>query len=189
MQERRPGALSRDQVKRKIEEIGVGGVAEIIRIGFDGQAEELPINVEIKHIHKTGFSGRVVNVERRLIEGTSDGRVHTRGGGGIIEFNFDDGDIKSIDENQDYQELSAERDISGIVAALSALEEGDRISVAYFDKKHRGTVNFEGVLTAKLAGSRAFRMTIEKINGVKLEKGIHKQFNIQSELVIDVSIL
>lgn len=184
----RPGAISKDKVKRKIDEIGVGGIAEIYRIGYDGQLDDFPIIIKILSTGRSGFSGKVINVEREFIEESSEKKIYARRGGGIIEFNFDDGDIKDIKENIDYQELSAERNIGHIVAALNALDAQDRILVAYFDKKHQGTVNFEGILQAKLSGNRSFLMTIDKINGVELERKINKQFDIRKELVIDVSI-
>ncbi len=185
----RPGAMSKDKVKRKVEEIGVGGVAEIYRIGYDGNLDDFPIIIEILSVSGNGFSGKVINVEREFIEESSEKKIYARRGGGIIEFNFDDGDIKDIKENLDYQELSAGRNIGTIIAALNALDVQDRILVAYFDKKHQGTVNFEGILDAKLSGNRSFLMTIDKINGVELEKKVNKQFDIRKELVIDVSIV
>ena len=102
----RPGAIPPAMVKRIIDEIGVGGVAEILRIGFDGQIDDLPIVIALTNISKSGFAGKVISVEREFIEGNTQKKVFAKRGGGIIEFKFDDGDIRELKENADYQELA-----------------------------------------------------------------------------------
>lgn len=185
----RPGAMSAAVLKHRIDAIGVGGIAEIMRIGFDGEIDDMPITLQITSISKEEFSGRVISVERQIIEGNTARKIYAKHGGGIIDFRFDDGDVKEVKESVDYQELSELRDVGNLVEVLSALDVRDRILVAYFDKKHHGTVNFEGVLLSQLRENRQFDMMIDKINGVSLDKQINKQFDIQRELVIDIAIV
>ncbi|MCK6621215.1 MAG: hypothetical protein HUU32_17405 [Calditrichaceae bacterium] len=184
----RPGALSAEQVKRQIQAVGVGKVVELYRIGYDGELDDMPVIVEITRISPEGFSGKIINVERKIIEETSRTMVYARRGGGIIDFLYDDGDVKEIRLNQDAEELSEARDLSGLQEVLAALEPKDRILVAYYDQKHRGTVNVEGTLLAKSFANTRFKMVIEKINGIELEKKNEKLFDIEQDLVVDIAI-
>lgn len=184
----RPGALSAEQVKRQIEAIGVGKVVELYRIGYDGELDDMSVIIEITRIFPEGFSGKIINVERKIIEETSRTIVYARRGGGAIDFLYDDGDIKEIRLNQDAEELSEARDLAGLQEVLAALEPKDRILVAYYDQKHRGTVNVEGTLLAKSFANTRFKMVIEKINGIELEKKNERLFDIKQDLVVDVAI-
>ena len=69
------------------------------------------------------------------------------------------------------------------------METGDRVLTAYYDKIHRGTVNIEGELVSKSPDAKSFRINVEKINGVALEKQVEKQFNAEDDVVIDISII
>ena len=184
----RPGAIPPREVKRAVDRYGVGKIVEILRIGYDGAVDDMPIIVEILSINREGFSGKIVNVERRIIEESSQSMIYARRGGGVIDFFFDDGDIKEIKESRDAEDLSDSRDVANISELLAALEIKDRILVAYYDDKHRGTVNVEGVLLSKSPGLKIFKMLIEKINGVELENKIERQFDIDNDLVIDISL-
>ncbi|NIW78645.1 MAG: hypothetical protein GWN16_03930 [Calditrichae bacterium] len=185
----RPGALSPEQVKRNIEGIGVGKIVEIIRIGYDGNIDDIPMLVEIKAIHGEGFTGKIVNVEREMIEQSSKLMVYAKRGGGVIDFKFTDGDIKEIAESKDVEELSQARDISALSEILSALEVKDSVLVAYYDKKHRGTVNVEGKLLSKKENHQGFTIMIEKINNIELENKMEKEFDIEGDLVIDITLV
>lgn len=185
----RPGALAPEEVKRVVERLGYGKIVEILRIGYDGTVDDLPMIVELTHISREGFRGKIVNVERRIIEGSSHSMVYAKRGGGIVEFLYSDGDIKEIKESRDADELSDAREVTMIMELLKALEVKDRILVAYYDEKHRGTVNVEGILLAKSSGHKLFKMVIEKINGIELEKKIERKFDIESDLVIDISLV
>ena len=185
----RPGAMTPEAVKRRIEEFGVGKIVEIIRIGYDGKIDDIPMIVEITNIWKEGFSGKVVNVEREMIEQSSQLVVYAKRGGGIIEFNYDDGDIKEIIESKDLEELSQERNIPALINIIEALDANDRILVAYYDKKHRGTVNVEGTLLSKDEENKSFQMVIDKINNITLENKIERAFHVESDLVIDIEIV
>jgi hypothetical protein len=185
----RPGAMLPGEVKRAVEQIGEGNIVEILRIGYDGSVDDMPMLVEITRVFREGFSGKIVNVERQMIEESSRQMIYARRGGGIIDFLYSDGDIKEIKENRDADELSEWRDKSEIKDLLAALEIEDRILVAYYDKKHRGTVNVEGVLLSRSMGNKIFKIVIEKINGVELENKIEKQFDIDNDLVIDISLV
>lgn len=185
----RPGALTPEALAKEVRSIGEGKVVELLRIGFDGQADEVPITVEVLEISDSGFRGRVVNVERQLIEASSRKTVYARRGGGAIDFRFDDGDIKSISISKDADELAAARDVSAIKEIIQALDVNDHILVAYFDPKHRGTVNVEGTLSMKSSGNKIFKIVIEKINGIALEQPLEKQFDIDTDVVVAIDLM
>ncbi len=185
----RPGAMPPDQLQKRITEIGTGKVVEIIRIGYDGMIDDIPMTVEITNIWQDGFSGRVVNVERDMIEESSQLMVYAKRGGGTIEFKYDDGDIKEIIECKDAEELSQERNISALIEIVEALDINDRVLVAYYDQNRRGTVNVEGVLISKNIPNKSFRIVIDKINGIKLENKIDREFNVFSDLIIDIAMM
>ncbi|MGH1366163.1 MAG: hypothetical protein ACRBF0_21565 [Calditrichia bacterium] len=185
----RPGAMYPNELRDEIERIGTGKIVELIRIGYDGELDDMPIIIEITETRREGFSGKIVNVERDLIEENSEKTVYAKRGGGLIHFQYNDGDIKEVLENHDLEELAQERDISAIVEVVSALESGDRVLTAYYDKKHRGTVNVEGVMVSKSPDHKSFRIKVEKINGVELDNQVEKQFNAEDDVVIDISII
>lgn len=185
----REGALQPDEVKRRINEIGVGKQVEILRIGYDGNVDDIPIIVEIIDITHYGFTGRIVNLERLMIESATRNLIYAKKGGGIIEFYYNDGDIKEITLSRDKELLEKERNIEGLKEILSALDKGDHVIVAYFDSQHKATINTEGIILEKDEQNENFTLKIEKINRIELEKKINKQFNIRKDLVIDIEIV
>ncbi|NOX36957.1 MAG: hypothetical protein GXO78_05410 [Calditrichaeota bacterium] len=185
----RPGAMPPEEVKRKIQQAGVGKVVEILRIGYDGTIDDIPIIVEILDITEEGFTGKIVNVERDLIEESTKTVVFAKRGGGTIEFRYDDGDINEIKEAEDTAIIEESQDIEALKEVLSALEKDDPILVAYYDKKRRGTVNVEGRLLATNADKTRFRMLVEKINRIELEEKREREFDIKEDMVIDIEIV
>ncbi|HQU74913.1 MAG TPA: hypothetical protein PKV71_01455 [Calditrichia bacterium] len=186
--ELRPGALTPEEVKSAIGGVDLGEVMEIFRIGYDGIVDEVPIIVELVSVNAEGFSGKIVNVERRMIEANSSKAVYARQGGGTLEFSYNDGDIKYIRKNNDVDTIEESRDVSVLLEMLGALDVDDRVLVAYYDKKHRGTVNVEGVLDGKSQDNRLFKMVIDKINNIELDNKLEKQFDVERDLVIDISL-
>jgi hypothetical protein len=185
----RPGAMPPEAVKEAVEKLGVGKIVEIFRIGYDGELDDFSIIMEITNIDDDGFDGEIVNPERRLIEENTAQKVWAKWGGGKIRFNYDDGDIKEISPVNEVHEIKNSRDVDNIIAVLKALEANDRVMVAYFDESEHGAVNVEGQLALPLNENSEFGVVITKVNGVELEQKVQKKFNVQKDLVIDVSIL
>ncbi len=185
----RPGAMPPEKLKEQIRQFGEGAVVELLRIGFDGQVDDIPMIVQILNIGEESFTGRIVNVERAMIEKNTQTKVYARRGGGVIEFFYSDGDVKEVLENRDMDDLSEARDVPAIQEILAALELDDRILVAYYDRKHQGTVNVEGLLKSKSADHSGFTLAIDKINGVSLDNRLEKNFRIDADLVIDISLV
>jgi hypothetical protein len=185
----RSGALSPDDVKKIVNDIGVGKQIEILRIGYDGSIDDMPVLVEIIGISSYGFTGRIINIERQMIESATKNLIYAKKGGGVQEFSFEDGDIKEITVSRDEELLQQERNIESLKEILTALDIGDHVIVAYYDEKRKGTINTEGVITEKDQENETFSLQIEKINRIELEKKITKKFNIKQDLVIDIEIV
>ena len=185
----RPGALSPEKVKEIIQGLGIGKQVEIMRIGYDGEIDDMPIMVELINITDEGFTGRIINVERQMIESATAKLVYARSGGGIIDFRFDDGDIKEISVSQDQELIEQERNIESLKEILQALDAGDHVIVAYYDTKARGTLNAEGTILKKSEDSSSFDLKIERINRIELEQKKEKSFNIDNDLVIDIEMV
>ncbi len=185
----RPGAMPPEEVKKRISEIGVGKQVEIIRVGFDGEIDDMPLIVEILYIGNEGFTGKIVNLERELIESATEKLVYAKKGGGIIDFRYDDGDIKEINVSQDQELLEQERNVDSLREIVTALDVGDTVLVAYYDAKNQGTVNAEGKLLEKDSDGNQFKMLIEKVNKIELEKKLEKTFDIEKDIVIDIEMV
>ena len=177
------------KIKKTIEGIGIGKQIEILRIGYDGSIDDIPINVEIIDISPNSFTGKIINLERRMIESATDKLVYAKTGGGVLEFNYNDGDIKEIALSHDQELIEQERNIDNLIEVLSALEAGDHVIVAYYDNQQKGTINTEGVITEKSDTDDIFTLTIEKINRIELQRKITKKFDLQKDLVIDIELV
>jgi len=185
----RSGAMQPDEVKKKINQIGIGKQIEILRIGYDGAIDDMPVMVEIIDISSYAFTGRIVNLERQMIESATRNLIYAKKGGGVQEFYFNDGDIKEITVSQDQELLQKEKNIGSLKEILAALDPGDQVIVAYYDEKQKGTVNTEGLLTEKDENNEGFSLQIEKINRINLEKKINKKFDLNQDLVIDIEMV
>jgi hypothetical protein len=185
----RKGAMQPDEVKRRINQIGIGNQIEILRIGYDGTMDDMPVIVEIMDISNHGFTGRIINLERSMIEGATRNLVYAKKGGGMLEFDYNDGDIKEINVPQDEELLQQERNLGNLKEILTALETGDQVIVAYYDEKQKGTVNTEGIITEKDESNEYFSLQIDKINRIELEKKINKKFDLSNDLIIDIEMV
>jgi hypothetical protein len=185
----RPGAMSAEAVRNAIQEIGIGNQVEITRIGFDGEIDDKPMIIEIINFNDEEFTGKIINVERHIIESATEKLVYAKQGGGVITFRYDDGDIKDISISRDLEILKQERNVEGLREILAALENGDRILVAYYDTREKGSLNAEGVILEKNQTGNEFKMKIEKINRIELENKIEKSFNVSEDIVIDIEMV
>ncbi len=185
----RKGAMQPDEVRKIINQIGIGKQIEILRIGYDGTLDDMQTIVEILDISNYGFKCRIINLERSMIESATRNLVYAKKGGGVLDFEYNDGDIKEINVPHDEELLQQERNIESLKEILTALDTGDQVIVAYYDEKQKGTVNTEGVITEKADNNESFALQIEKINRIELEKKINKKFNLNSDLIVDIEMV
>ncbi|MEJ2636071.1 MAG: hypothetical protein P8184_12365 [Calditrichia bacterium] len=185
----RRGAMTPDKVRSKISEIGIGNRIEITRVGYDGTVDDIPVIVEIIDITDSDFTGRIINVERKMIESATEKLVYAKKGGGIIVFKYSDGDIKDITVSKDEELLVQERNLDELREILTALDVKDRVIVAFYDEKQKGTLNTEGILLEKTTDQNNFTIQIEKVNRIELEKKMTKTFDIEKDLVIAIEMV
>jgi hypothetical protein len=185
----RPGAFSAQELKRRVKELGEGAIVEILRIGYDGTIDDIPMMIKITNITEDSFTGRIVNVERQMIEERTEKVIFAKKGGGIIEFFYDEGDIKDITRSVDEKVVAESRDVSSQKEILAALEIGDKIMMAYLDEKQHGSVNVEGTLLSKSEENTRFKIMIEKVNRIEVEKKVEKEFDVEKDLVIDIDMI
>ena len=185
----RPGAVSEQDLKRRVKEFGEGAIVEILRIGYDGTIDDIPMMIKITSITEDSFTGRIVNVERQMIEERTEKLIFAKKGGGLIEFFYDEGDIRDITRSMDETVVAESRDISSQKEILAALEIGDKIMMAYLDEKQHGSVNVEGTLLSKSEENTRFKIMIEKVNRIEVEKKVEKEFDVEKDLVIDIDMI
>ena len=80
----REGALTPDEVKKIINEIGKNKKVNITRLAYDGHPEDKPASVKIIDIRDDHFTGKIVNIERSIKQSEDDKLVYIKGGGGTI---------------------------------------------------------------------------------------------------------
>lgn len=185
-QELRPGAMPPEEVKKRIREIGEDKIIEIIRIGYDGEIDDIPLIVRILEIQDEYFIGKVINPERELIEETSESVVYAKKGGGVIEYYYSDGDIHDIIESRDEEILETAKNIEELKEIFEAIELEDPILVCYWDRSKHGTINVLGILKSKDQEKGTFEIELQSINNVELEKKQTRKFDLNKDLIIDI---
>lgn len=184
--EYRKGALPPEEVKKRIKEIGENKVVEIIRIGYDDEIDDMPLILQIKDIQEDYFVGKVINPEREMIEKNSENVVYAKKGGGVIEYRYDDGDIKDIVVSKDEEILQNSKNIEELKEMLQAIEINDPVLICYWDKESHGTINTKGKLVEKKIENYSFKIEIESINNIELQKKQVISFDLQKDLIIDI---
>jgi predicted RNA methylase len=136
---RHTDAIPPDVLKKKVIELGRGKKVSILRLSYDGTAEDHPVAVKIIDIGNDHFTGKVVNVDREVSESQEKKLIFVKGGGGTIDFQFADGDILSIQEDID-EEIIEERSIDEIREVLEALDLNEDVTISYYDKDKGGVI-------------------------------------------------
>lgn len=184
----RPGAIPPNEVKKMIKEFGVHKKINIRRIEYDGSPEEKPITVQIVHIRDDYFTAKVVNVERSIKQDINDKLVYIKGGGGTIDFYYEDGDIYSIEEDID-EVVIRKMDDETLLSILQALDIDESILVSYYDNVKGGVINGSGKLVAKDLENRSFKVELTLINDIELEKPKYLTFDMDKDKVLDLEVV
>jgi tagatose-1,6-bisphosphate aldolase len=183
----RPGTLSPEKVKKIINEIGKNKKVNIQRVHYDGALND-PIAIKIVDIRSEYFTGNVVNVERSIRQDINEKTVYVKGGGGIIEFYFEDGDIASIEEDLDEQ-IIEQKNIEDILLILEALDLNEEILISYYDHGKGGMINGVGRLLEKDLSNRTFKVELALINDIELDEPITISLNLQKDTVLDLEVV
>lgn len=187
-QQVREGALTSEQLKERVNQIGVGKKVNITRLTYDGTPEDNPVSVKITDIRGDHFSGKVINVERSIHESQDERIVYVKGGGGSIEFYFDEGDIMKIEEDVD-ESIITQRNVEEIKEILDALDVEEDIMISYYDKNEGGMISGVGVLKAKDMTTLDFKVVLKIINEIELEEEKEVDLNLDKDNILDLEVV
>jgi hypothetical protein len=183
-----PSTFHPAELKKRVIELGKGKKVSITRLSYEGVAEDHPVAVKIIDIGNDHFTGKVVNVDREVSESQDKKLIFVKGGGGTIDFKFDDGDIIAIEEDID-EEIIEERSIEEVREILEALDLNEDITISYYDKDKGGVMNGLGVLTDKNMDSLDFKITLSMINEIKLNEPKEVALNLENDQILDLEVV
>ena len=163
-------------------------MVNITRITYDGTPEDQPVAVKIVDIRDEYFTGRVVNVERSIKQAENDSVIYVKGGGGAIDFYFNDGDIMTIEEDID-QEVIETRNVQEVKEILEALDLNEDIIVSYYDESEGGVINGVGVLVEKDMETLDFKVKFSAINEIELNKPREILLNLNNDKIVDLEVI
>ncbi len=181
-------SIAPEDLKKQIQEIGKGEKVNITRITYDGTPEDKPICVVIIDIWEDSFTGKVVNVERSIKQAENTSVIYVKGGGGSIEFFFEDGDIMKIEKDID-QSVMEHRNVEEIKEILDALDLNEDIIVSYYDESEGGVINGIGVLVDKNMETMDFTVRFTVINEIELGKPREIKLNLNKDKIVDLEIM
>ncbi len=181
-------AISSDDLKKLINDIGIGKKINITRIDYDGQPDDQPVSVKIVDIRDDNFTGKIINVERSIKQAENDFIVYIKGGGGSVEFYFDDGDIIKVEEDID-RSVMEQRNVDEVKEILDALDLNEDIIVSYYDESEGGVINGTGILVDKDMETLDFKVKFTKINEIELGKPREIQLNLNKDKIVDLEVM
>ena len=177
-----------DKLKQIVNGIGRGQKVNITRITYDGTPEDKPVSVKIVDVREDYFTGRVVNVERSIKQAENDSVIYVKGGGGAIDFYYEDGDIISVEEDID-QEVIETRNVQEVKEILEALDVNEDIIVSYYDESEGGVINGIGVLMEKDKETMDFKVKFTKINEIELKAPREILLNLNNDKIVDLEVV
>jgi len=184
----RPGGLSSDELKRRVNEIGKGKKVNIVRVQYDGTPEDHPVSVQILAIRDDYFTGNIVNVERSIKQELNDKLVYVKGGGGNIDFYYNDGDILSIEEDID-EKIIHEMNEDQILEILDALDLNESVMISYYDKHKGGVMNGTGELVEKNVAEKTFKVKLNLLNDIELDEPKTVSLCLDTDSVLDLEVV
>jgi hypothetical protein len=184
----RPGALHPDELREMIKKIGKDKKVNIVRVQYDGTPEENPVSVKIVNIQEDYFTGVIVNVERSIKQEMDDKLIYVKGGGGSVDFYYNDGDIMSVEEDFD-ETIIQEMDEEQVLEILDALDLNESVRISYYDKGKGGVINGMGRLISKEVADKTFVMELSLINDIELDDPKKVTLNLDQTPVFALEVL
>jgi hypothetical protein len=184
----RKGAIPPEALKKLVISIGKGKKVNITRMAYDGTPEDPPFAIKIIDIGNDHFTGKFINVERSISESQSKKLIFLKGGGGTIDFQFNDGDILKIEEDID-EEIVEQRNVEEIREILDALDLNEDITISYYDKNEGGFINGVGVLTDKNMDTYDFTVVLKLINEIELDSPKEVSLNLDRDQILDLEVV
>ena len=186
--ELREGVMSPEELKERVISIGRGKKVDITRMAYDGKPEEPPIAVKLIDIGGDHFTGKVINVDRSISESQDTQLIFLKGGGGTIDFRYDDGDILRVDEDID-EEIVQQRNVEEVKEILEALDLDEDINISFYDKNEGGVINGAGKLIEKNMESGDFKITLHLINEIELKRPQDVLLNLDRDEILDLEVV
>lgn len=184
----RPGALTPDQLKTRIKEIGNRKKVNITRVEYDGTPEEKPVTVQIVDIRDDYFTGKVVNLERSIKQDMDEKLVFVKGGGGTIDFYYNDGDISSVEQDID-ESIIEQKNQNELLEILDALDIDEAILISFYDRDKGGVMNGSGKLVEKDIENKTFKVELNLINDIELDVPKTIRLNLEKDTVLDLEVV
>lgn len=184
----RPGAIHPDEVKQLVVKIGKNKKVNIRRIEYDGTPEEHPLTVRLVDIRDEYFTGEIINIERSIKQEQNDKLVYIKGGGGTIDFYYNEGDILSIEEDIDEQ-IFEQRNTEELLEILDALDLNESILISYYDQHKSGVMNGVGVLKEKDIPAKTFKVELKQINAIELDRSKTIELDLNTDAVLDLEVM
>lgn len=181
-------AMSPAELKKLVISIGRGKKVDITRLAYDGTPEDPPVAVKIIDIGSDHFTGKFINVERSISESQSEKMIFVKGGGGTIDFRYEDGDILKIEEDID-EEIAEQRNVEEIKEILDALDLNEEINISYYDKNEGGFINGVGILQDKNVETFDFTVVLKLINEIALEQPREVSLNLDRDQILDLQVV
>ena len=185
---RNPDIIPPDELKKRVIKLGRGKKVSILRLSYEGAPEDHPVAVKIIDIGNDHFTGKVINVDREVSESEDKKLIFIKGGGGTIDFLFDDGDILNIEEDID-EEIVQERSIEEVREILEALDLNEEITISYYDKDKGGVINGLGILSEKDMETLDFKVLLKMINKITLKEPRVIALNIEKDQILDLEVV
>lgn len=186
--ELREGVMTPEALKERVISIGRGKKVDITRMAYDGKPEEPPIVIKLIDIGGDHFTGKVINVDRSISESQDTQLIFLKGGGGTVDFRYDDGDIIRVDEDID-EEIVQQRNVEEVREILGALDIDEDINISYYDKNEGGVINGTGKLTDKNMESGDFKITLHLINDIEIKRDQEVSLNLERDEILDLEVV
>lgn len=184
----RPGAMHPDEVREKIKKIGKNKKVNIRRVQYDGTPEERPVSVQIVDIRDDYFTGKIINIERSIKQDLDEKLVYLKGGGGTIDFHYDDGDIMDIEEDID-ETIIEEMNQEELLEILDALDLNEAVMVSYYDRSKGGIINGSGKLIEKDINTKTFKVELNLVNDIELDTPKAVTLDLEKDTVLDLEVV
>jgi len=184
----RPGALTPEALRNRVKEIGKGKKVNITRVEYDGTPEARPITVQIVDIREEYFTGRVINLERDIKEDMDEKVVYVKGGGGVIDFYYNEGDVASVEEDID-ESIIEQKNQGELLEILDALDLNEAILISYYDRQKGGVINGSGKLIEKDVETKTFKVQLNLINDIELDVPKEIKLDLNHDTVLDLEVV
>jgi hypothetical protein len=184
----RPGALTPEELKKVVNQIGKNKKVNIVRVEYDGTPEDKPVAIKIADIQEDYFTGVIVNLERSIKQEMDQKLVFVKGGGGTIDFYFNEGDIKSVVEDID-ESILEPKDPAELLEILDALDLDEAILLSFYDRDKGGVMNGSGKLVEKDVENKTFKVELNLINDIELDIPKTIQLDLDKDTVLDLEIV